>query len=149
MWRPNISNRAFDRMGERYSRLIDPYHFLGKSSFDIPWKSENLPAANIRVEDEIFHLELMVPGFKKEEITITLCDGILTVKGEKKEKEAKKSEGYILEEFRLDAFERCFRLDPSIAKEMITADYTDGLLTLTFIDVPKEEEKDRREVLVA
>ena len=53
-------------------------------------------------------------------------------------------EGYILEEFKMDAFERSFRLDPSIAKEKITAEFKDGILTLTFIDVPKEEERERR-----
>ena len=149
MWRPNISNRSFDRMGERYAKLIDPHHFLGRSAFDIPWKEENLiPAANFRKEDRLFKLELMIPGFKKEEIRITLIDGILTVKGEKTLKEAKKSKSYILEEFTMDAFERSFRLAPSIAKEKIFAEYANGVLTLTFVDVPPEEEKERQVVKV-
>jgi HSP20 family protein len=141
MWRPKISNRAFDRMGERYARLIDPYHFLGRSAFDIPWNKDRLvPPVNIKVNGELFTLELAVPGFTKEEITVTLEDDVLTIKGEKSTKTEEKKEGFILEEFDFSSFERKFKIADTIAHEKITAKLENGVLRLTFVDVPEEEE---------
>ena len=142
MWRANIRNRAFDRIGDTYSPVIDPDHFLGRTAFDIPRHKEEVPPANIMQEGELFILELAVPGFAKEELEITVNDDILTVRGEKSksEKVAKPVE-FILEEFKFESFERKFKLATSIAHEKINAKYENGVLRLTFIDVPKEEEK--------
>lgn len=140
MWRAKISNRAFDRMGERYAHLIDPYHFLGRSAFEIPWNKDRLiPPANIKVDGELFTLELAVPGFTKEEIKVVLEDNVLIVKGEKSTK-GTKDDGFILEEFDFSSFERKFKVADTIAHEKITAKLENGVLHLTFVDVPKEEE---------
>jgi HSP20 family protein len=143
MWRPNIKNRAFDRMGERYAHVIDPDHFLGRSAFDIPWRrKKGFPPVNLKKEKELFIIEMAVPGFEKDEIEILLDDDILTVRGEKsKSEKATKDEEFILEEFDFDSFERKFKLAASVAHEKITAKYDSGILRLTFIDVPEEEEK--------
>ena len=150
MWRANIKNRAFDRMGERYARLIDPNHFLGKSAFDIPrhW-DKPFPAVNIKTNGKLFEMEVAVPGFAKEDIEILVENEILTIRGEKSRSE--KIDGdtkFILEEFDFDSFERKFKLAASIAHEKITATYDRGILRLTFIDVPKEQEKDFQTIKV-
>ena len=150
MWRPNIRNRAFDRMGEGFAPLIDPEHFLGRSAFDIPRREDKYcPAANLKQEGELYVLELAVPGFDREEIEITVENDILAVRGEKsKSEKIGKGAGFILEEFGYDSFERMFKLAPSIAHEKITARYENGILRLTFTDVPKEEEKTYQTVKV-
>ncbi len=149
MLRANIRNRAFDRMGEHFAHLIDPYHFLGRSAFDVPYESEKrIPAANIRQDDTLFVLELAIPGFRKEEIEIVVKDNILTVRGEKSKSEVATEPSYILEEFNFRSFERSFRLSPQIGQEKVTARYEDGILKIMFTDVPKEEERSYRKVNV-
>ena len=145
MWRPDIKNRAFDRMGERYAPIIDPDHFLGRSAFDIE-RPGTFPKANLKQKGkngEIFELELAVPGFAKEEIEIQMQDDILTIRGKKSKPVAIEEEvhEFLIEEFAVDSFERTFRVAASVAHEKITAKYENGILKLTFIDVPKEEEK--------
>jgi len=144
MWRPDIKNRAFDRMGERYSPVIDYAHFLGRSSFDIPWEKREVPPARIiKKEDRLFELELAIPGFTKEDLSIVVQDDVLTIRGEKTDsrRSEESEEEFIMEEFNFDSFERKFKLSPSISQEKITAKYEEGILRLTFIDVPEEEEK--------
>ena len=150
MWRANIKNRAFDRMGEYYAPLIDPYHFLGRSAFDVPRpKGKKIPPVNILQKGELFVLELAVPGFAKDELEIVVNDEVLTVRGEKAAAAKSDSDAeFILEEFDFETFERKFRLAPSIAREKISASYDHGILRLTFIDVPKEEERDYQTVKV-
>lgn len=146
MWRPKIKNRAFDRMGEEYAKLIDPNHFLGRSAFDIPYK--NVPPVNIIREGKLFEMEVIVPGFKREELEVTVKDDILTIRGEKSFSKEEKDGQYILEEFDFDTFERKFKLANAIGHEKITAEYENGILRLTFTNVPKEEEKAYKKVTV-
>lgn len=145
MWRPNIRNRTFDWMGEQFAPLIDKGHFLGHSP--IGFQKHNLPPVNLKQNGHLFEMEVSVPGFKKEELEIVVKDDILTIRGEKKEKK-KEVSNYILEEFDTSSFERRFRLDQGIGHEKITAKYDNGLLLITFDDVPKEEEKLYQEVEV-
>jgi HSP20 family protein len=147
MIRPNI-NRAFDRMGETWAHKIDPSHFLGRSAFDIPRKKEVVPAANIKKDGKLFELELAVPGFDKEEIEISVREDILLIRGEKSSSAPQHKSEYILEEFDFSSFERSFKLAPTLSHEKITAKLERGILRLTFIDVPKEEEKAIQKVKV-
>lgn len=148
MFRPKIRNRAFERMGENYAHLIDPDHFLGRSAFDIKYKEEVPPVNIIRKDEKIFELELAVPGFTKDELEVLVKDGVLTVRGEKSKSEHVEKSKYILEEFDFKSFERCFRLAENVAKENIEAEYRNGILKLTFVDVPEEEERTMRKVKV-
>lgn len=148
MFRPKIRNRAFERMGENYAHLIDPDHFLGRSAFDIKYKEEVPPVNIIRKDEKIFELELAVPGFTKDELEVLVKDGVLTVRGEKSKSEHVDRSKYILEEFNFKSFERCFRLAENVAKENIEAAYQNGILKLTFVDVPEEEERTHRRVKV-
>lgn len=146
MWRPNLANRTFDWMGERFSPLIDKAHFLGHSPIGYPkW---NLPAVNILKKGNLFEMEIAVPGFKKDELEVIVKDDILTICGEKKAKNGQKDARYILEEYNRDYFERRFRLGEGIGHEKIQAVYHEGLLKLTFTDVPKEAERDYQEVMI-
>ncbi len=142
MFRPKLSNHSFERMGEAYAPLIDRDHFLGRSAFDIPYESENKPPVNFKHDGEIFELSIMVPGFAKNELKVTVEDDILIIKGEKV-RSAKENETsrYIIEEFNLDSFERRFRLSEGVGHEKIVANYQNGILKLRFFDVPGDQEQ--------
>jgi HSP20 family protein len=147
MLRAKISNHAFDRMGERYAPLIDPYHFLGQSAFDIPYAKKE-PSVNVLHKGPLFILEVAVPGFKKEELEIIVDNEVMTIRGEKTGGQKRPDLEYIIEEFERDGFERKFKLARRIASEKINAVYENGLLRITFVDVPVEEEKSYQNVMV-
>ncbi len=146
MWRPGIHNRTFDWMGEGFAPLIDKEHFLGRSS--IGNKKRTAPLANVLKKGDIFEIELAVPGFKKNELEVFVDDDILTIKGEKVQKNGLSDEKYILEEFDRHSFERRFRLGEGIGHEKIAAKYEDGILRLSFTDVPKAAEQTYQEIKV-
>ena len=149
MIRPKIRNRIFDWMGERYAPIIDPNHFLGHSSLDPVWGRKK-PYVNIMKKDgKIFEMEIVVPGFKKKEITISIADDILTIKGIKKKSKDNTSSGYVLKEFEQESFERKFKLAKNIGHEKVKAKYRNGILRIRFYDVPTEEGETHKEVAVA
>lgn len=147
MWRANIKNRTFDRMGEEWAPLIDPNHFLGRSAFDIPHhQPEQGPAASLVREGELLVLELDVSGYKREELQLEVKNDLLFVSGSKVGKATTVNPELVSRELHRDYFERVFKLAASIAREGVKAKYEDGVLRIQFVDVPVEEETTYRRV---
>lgn len=137
-------------MGERYAPLVDPYHFLGRSPFDTPWHlDKKKPAVNLKKNGELFEMQVAVPGFAKEDIEITVKDDILTIRGHKATAAEEVRSDFVINEFNTDSFERKFKLNKGIGHEKIKAKCENGVLTLTFIDVPTVEEKWYKKVEVS
>ena len=113
-------------------------------NFPATWNSElknhsfNSPAVNIHETDDAYHLELNVPGRNKEDFSINVEQGVLTVGFEKKEEN--KTEGYktIRREFSYQSFKRSFNLDENIDSDNIQAKYENGVLKLF---LPKKEQQ--------
>jgi len=105
-------------------------------NFPATWNSElknlsfNSPAANIHETDDAYHLELIAPGRNKEDFSINVEQGVLTIGFEKKEEN--KTEGYktIRREFSYQSFKRSFNLDENIDSDNIQAKYENGVLKL-------------------
>ncbi|MEB0261377.1 MULTISPECIES: Hsp20/alpha crystallin family protein [unclassified Mucilaginibacter] len=96
-----------------------------------------VPAVNIAENDNEFHIELAVPGLKKDDFKINLDKNILTVSAEKKTEANAEAKKYSKREYSYNSFERSFTLPDSVDHSKIEADYADGILKLT---VAKREE---------
>jgi HSP20 family protein len=96
-----------------------------------------VPAVNIAENDNEFHIELAVPGLKKEDFKINLDKNILTVSAEKKSENAEETKKFSKREYSYNSFVRSFTLPDSVDHSKIEADYTDGILKLT---IAKREE---------
>jgi HSP20 family protein len=73
-------------------------------------------------------------GVAKEDVTITVKDRVLTIAGEKKRPAAAEGVQFLSKGRRFGTFERSFELPENAATEGISAEFANGLLTLT---VPK------------
>ena len=88
------------------------------------------PAVNIVETKDAYHLELNAPGRNKEDFTIAVDKGLLTISYEKKE-EVKNDEVKVgRREFSYQSFKRSFNVDEKINTEAIQAKYENGLLKL-------------------
>lgn len=92
------------------------------------------PAVNIAENDTAFELEFLVPGFEKENFTISNKKDVLTVKGSIPEKETQQ-EQYTCKRFSIQNFERSFNLPEGVNTEEISARYHNGILT---VNIPKK-----------
>lgn len=105
------------------------------------WQGENnnsdwVPAANIKEEETKYHVELSAPGYKREDIKVSVEDDTLTITGQVKVENEEKKENYIKREFRSGNFKRSFNLNGMVNLDKIDAKYEDGVLK---IDLPKVE----------
>lgn len=96
------------------------------------------PGMKVDVEDkgDSYLLLTDLPGMQKEEVKISVEDGVLTIAVEQKEEqnEENSARNYLFRERRSMSMSRSFSLE-GVNEEGITAEYTDGVLHLT---LPKE-----------
>ena len=96
-----------------------------------------IPAVNIAETENEFHIELAVPGLKKEDFKISLDKNVLSVSAEKKVENVDESKKYSKREYSYNSFVRSFTLPETADAAKVDAEYTDGILKL---NVAKKEE---------
>lgn len=110
------------------------------SAFDFP--AQWSPAVDLYESNDSVTVKAEVPGLKKEEIEITLQDGMLVLKGEHKEAQenAAQSSGRSTRRF-----ERTISLPYKVNAAAIKAAYVDGILT---VELPKAEEAKPKQIKI-
>ena len=89
--------------------------------------------------NETISVRAAVPGFKPEEIDISLKDDLLIISGEMKSEEKKDDEKLFLNEWRSNRFCRQMRLPSEVETENVTAQLKDGILHLSLKKKAAEE----------
>lgn len=97
----------------------------------------DLPKSNIIELEKSYKIEMMAPGFKKEDFNISVEDNMLVISVEKEEKKEETTDNLVYHEFSVSNFKRSFRLSKNVDTNDIEANYQDGILEVV---IPKKEE---------
>ena len=109
----------------------NPFVFGNLMDDFFPTTNAYYPPVNIHENEKGFSIELKVPGIKKEEVSIQMEKGLLTISFQSKENKEPKVEKLIKKEFSVKSFKRTFSLDEKINIEAIDAVMEHGILTLS------------------
>ncbi len=101
-----------------------------------PWTEGSLAVDMYETDDSVV-VKTAIPGVKAEDIDVSVAGDILTIKAETREEEEVKRENYLRRERRFGSYCRSVTLPGGLETDKAEADYTNGILTLTF---PKAEE---------
>jgi len=101
------------------------------------------PACDIYETDKAIVLTVELPGIKKEEVSVSIENNLLTIHGERKFQEEKKRENYHRVERNYGEFFRSFTLPNYIEPAKILAEFKEGLLQ---VSLPKREEAKPKQV---
>jgi len=104
------------------------------------------PAVDIKEEDERFVLKADIPGVDPKDIDVSMEDGVLTIKGERKHESEEEAEGYKRVERSYGSFYRRFSLPDTADAERVTAKGKDGVLE---VFIPKQEKVQPRRIAVS
>lgn len=88
--------------------------------------------------DDAIVIRADIPGIKREDVEISVEDGVLTVAGEHEEKTDEKTEHYVRRERHIGSFSRSMTLPRGVKPDDIEATAADGVLEVT-IPLPEEE----------
>jgi HSP20 family protein len=136
--------REFERMRREMDRLWESF-FEGGLRRRTEEGGEWLPFLDVAETKNELVVKAEVPGMEPKDIDISLSDGVLTIKGEKKQEKEEKEADYHLVERSYGAFTRSVRLPKEVQGEKISASYKDGILKVT---LPKSEEAKKKEIKI-
>ncbi len=144
-WRP------FDTLRNQVDRLFRDFEggFLRTPFYrDIEsfWRPDFgtlvMPAIDIAEKDAAFEVTAELPGLDPRNIELQLTDGLLTIKGEKKEEKEEKTSDRYLSERRYGSFRRSLQVPASVDADKIAATYRSGVLTVT---LPKSADAQKKQ----
>ncbi len=121
---------------EAMDRLFEESFVQPRSGWLAPFGPEALAVDMYQTNDAVI-VKAAIPGVKPEDIDINITGDVLTIKGETKAEEEVKEENYFRRERRYGSFSRSLSIPVSVVADKATADFENGVLTLT---LPKAEE---------
>jgi HSP20 family protein len=96
-----------------------------------------MPSMDEREDDKGYHVKVDLPGMDQKDVEVTLADGMLTIKGEKKMEEEEKGKEFYRKERAFGSFRRTLALPVEVDEAKVYASFKNGVLT---IDLPKSAE---------
>jgi HSP20 family protein len=139
-WRPF----EFEKMRRDMDRLWDSF-FEGRSVRKAQEEGEWHPSLDVSETKGDLVVKAELPGIDPKDIDISVNEGVLTIKGEKRQEKEEKEEGYHLVERSYGSFTRSIRLPREIQNDKINASYKNGVLKIT---LPKSEEAKKKEIKI-
>ncbi len=105
------------------------------------YKQSFVPALNVSDRGTSIVVSAELPGMKDEDIHVSVDDGILYLKGEKKSEDKIEEENYIRVERSFGSFHRSIMLPSDVDAEKINAVYQNGILTVTLPKTVQEKKE--------
>jgi HSP20 family protein len=100
------------------------------------------PNVDVIEEKDAYRLQAEIPGMDKKDITVEVSDGVLSIRGEKKEEKFEKDKNrYYHFERSYGSFKREFAIPEGVDPEQIDAKYNNGVLELVLKKTEKAKPK--------
>ena len=143
-WNPARESANLQR---RMERLFDEMVGQGmwRTGDEQSLRGAWVPAINILEKDDSMQITADLPGLNPEDVEVTVEQGVLNIRGERKFEEAAEGETFHRVERMYGVFERNFTLPNSIDTEKIEANFSNGVMVL---NLPKREESKPRSVKI-
>jgi HSP20 family protein len=147
-WRP------FEALHREINRLFDDFDGgfwrfpFRRSMFDVDpfWRREptweTSPAMDVTETDKAYEITAELPGMSESDVEVVAANGMLTIKGEKKEEKEEKEKDYYLSERRYGSFSRRMEIPDEVDADKIEATFKKGVLT---VNLPKKAEAQKPE----
>lgn len=127
--------RELEEMSDRLNRMFarPAVRTNGKETMIV---ADWTPTVDISETDGEYQIKAEIPDVRKEDVKVTLEDGLLTIQGERKQEKEEKGKKYHRIERSYGSFVRSFSLPDVIDEEKVKAEFKDGVLNL---HLPKSE----------
>lgn len=132
-----------DRLFDDFLSGFPATPFTGRGFEIDPWRrlrstfGETMPTVDVTERDREYRIVAELPGMDENDVDVSVADGVLHLKGEKKQESEEKDENHYVSERRFGSFQRSFRLPADVDAEKIEAGFKNGVLTVV---LPKSAE---------
>ena len=130
--------RELEEMSDRLNRMVSRPSLPrtnghGKEAMTV---TDWVPSVDVSETEGEYQIKAEIPDVKKEDVKVTVEDGVLTIQGERKHEKEEKGKKYHRVERSYGSFVRSFTLPDLVDEEKVRAAFKDGVLNL---QLPKSE----------
>ena len=118
--------RELEEMTERLNRLMPRREAAGQGLVTAEWA----PVVDVQETDKEYLVKAELPEVKKEDVKVTINDGVLSIEGERRLEKEEKNKKFHRQERSYGKFVRSFDLPADADHEKIAADFKDGVLSV-------------------
>jgi HSP20 family protein len=144
----------FESLRREMDRLYDDLRGwrlpFGRSALDVEpfWRGEiswgKVPAVDVAETDKEYKISAELPGMDEKDIEVNFAEGVLTIKGEKREEKEEKKKDYYFSERRYGSFSRSLRVPSGVDEGKIEAHVRNGVLTVTLPKTAEAQKKQKK-----
>lgn len=128
--------RELEEMSDRLNRVFTRPAVRTNGNKEQLTVADWMPIVDISETDAEYLIKAELPEVKKEDVKVTVENGVLTLQGERRQEKEEKGKKYHRVERSYGSFVRSFTLPESIDESGVKAEYKDGVLNL---HLPKSE----------
>lgn len=128
--------RDLDSLGHTMRRFFNDFDNNFLNFTPLVNNGNFMPSVDINEDTNNLYFIAELPGLTKDDVKLTISEGVLTIRGEKKREEEHEDRNYYRMERSYGEFVRQFTLPEGVKEEDIQADFKDGILEIM---VPKKE----------
>ena len=129
----DVSNRLNRIFGQSLARSESGQNMLAVADW--------APSVDISETDSEYLIKGEIPGVKKEDVKVTIQDGMLTIQGERKQEKEEKGKKFHRIERSYGSFVRSFRVPGDADENSVKAEFKDGMLNVTLAKSAKAKPK--------
>jgi HSP20 family protein len=129
-------DRVFERFEHGWPRWPSVFRGAGRDVM--------VPELDVHDNTKQLTIEVDLPGVDEKDVSVTLANGMLTIKGEKKTEREEKKESYYMAERSYGAFERTLRMPDTIDENKLEAKFDKGVLKIVAQKKPEAIKAERQ-----
>lgn len=138
--------RELEEVSNRLNRIFGQSQDRGVADNGMLAMADWTPSVDISETETAYVIKGEIPGVKKENVKVTMQDGMLTIQGERRQEKEEKGKKFHRVECSYGKFERSFRLPDDIDESKVKAEFKDGMINVT---LPKSEKAKTRAINVS
>lgn len=128
--------RELEDVSDRLNRMLTRPAMRTSNNKETMIVADWTPSVDISETEGEYQIKAEIPDVKKEDVKVTLEDGVLTIQGQRKQETEEKGTKYHRIERSYGSFARTFSLPDVIEVDKVRAEFKDGVLHL---HLPKSE----------
>ncbi len=138
--------RELEDMSSRLNRIFGQPRGGAEADSEMMAVANWMPSVDISETDDAYLIKGEIPGVKKEDVKVTLQNGMLTIQGERKQEKEEKNKKFHRVECSYGSFARSFRVPDDADESAVKAEFKDGMLN---VSLPKSAKAKPKSINVA
>jgi HSP20 family protein len=133
--------KELEDVSTRLNRMFGRFPARAESGQEMLRVADWSPSADITETDTAYLIKAEIPGVQKEDVKVTVQDGMLTMQGERKMEKEEKGKKFHCIERSYGSFVRSFRIPDDADENSVKAEFKDGMLNVTLTKSAKAKAK--------